>query len=35
MLKHHIGDTARQGLLKTLASRVQKEVLEVVSPSPW
>ena len=32
MLKHHIGETARHGLLKTLASRVQKEVLDVISP---
>lgn len=31
-MKHHIGDSARQGLLKELAVRLQKQVYEVISP---
>ena len=32
MMKHHIGETARQGLLKELTVRIQKQVFEVVTP---
>ena len=32
MMRHHIGDTARQGLLKELTVRLQKQVYDVVTP---
>ena len=32
MMKHHIGETARQGVLKELTVRVQKQVFDVITP---
>ena len=32
MMKHHIGETARQGVLKELTIRVQKQVFDVITP---
>ena len=32
MMTHHIGDTARQRILKELTIRVQKQVADVTSP---
>lgn len=32
MMTHHIGDSARQKILKELSMRLQKQVADVTSP---